>query len=606
MGQGWSIKDAWDDHNANHEYPLRWDPQLFGVVDDVRVFADLLGWNPRYQQVFSALPWETIAQEAVERFYARIQQIPELDRLIRERTTYDRMQVLLGEHLERLRDDPHDLKAITYAETVSLRHLARGIYGPQFQAAYALLMSEILNASRQGSTYTTWSEQDDAIFRRMVIEMFVMTATQVAFTSRHDGLTQLPNRDFTEERIQDWMSEGKPFTVIFADLNGFKPINDQYGHGTGDKVLQMVARRWRWRLHESDWIGRWGGDEFLIVCRDQRVSVSELVAQLRDALTVPIAVIPGHPLSVSASFGWAHYPQDGQDVDTLLQVADQALYAAKRARQSWLLNPIHPERSKAADGIAFVDEALRQDRVRVFYQPIIKAKSRTIWEWEALVRIEGADGVLYAPKDFLPAIAQHHLLRQLDDRVMRLVFQDMSEWHQHGWKGHVAVNLSYMDLRDPNLLALLESYHRQWPSVKPHALTFEILESALLVDMDPIKQTVAELDQRGYHFALDDFGTGFSSLVHLRELPIRQIKIDIQFVANWSTEPGRRLLQAILAFAKTLNVPTVAEGVENLEQRNALARWGVTAWQGYAISYPLPSRDVASWQPHFDDLMPDK
>ncbi|SMC05675.1 diguanylate cyclase (GGDEF) domain-containing protein [Sulfobacillus thermosulfidooxidans DSM 9293] len=606
MGHGWSIKDSWDDPNANHEYRLYSDPQLFGVVDDVLGFADLLGWDHHDQQVFNALPWDTIANEAVTRFYARIQQIPELDGFIRKRTTYDRMRALLWEHLQRLRDNPQDLKAITYAETVSLGHLSRGIYGPQFQAAYALLMREVLNASRQGRTHTTWSEQDDAIFRRMVIEMFIMSATQVAFTSRHDGLTQLPNRDFTEERIQDWMGEGTPFTVIFADLNGFKPINDQYGHGTGDKVLQIVARRWRQCLHQSDWIGRWGGDEFLIVCRDPHNSVSDLVATLRDALTVPIAVIPNHPLSVSASFGWAHFPQDGKDTDTLLQVADQSLYAAKRARQSWLLDPIHPAQFKAADGIAFVDEALRQDRVRVFYQPIIEAKSHTIWEWEALVRIEGSDGRLYAPKEFLPAIAQHHLLRKLDDRVMRLVFQDISHWHQHGWTGHVAINLSYMDLRDPSLLSLLASYHQQWPSVKPHALTFEILESALLVDMDPVKQTVSELDQRGYHFALDDFGTGFSSLVHLRELPIRQIKIDIQFVADWASIAGSRLLQALLAFAQTLHVPTVAEGVESLEQGRALARWGVTGWQGYAISYPLPAHEVVSWQLHFDDSMPDE
>ncbi|PSR26836.1 MAG: hypothetical protein C7B47_09600 [Sulfobacillus thermosulfidooxidans] len=116
MGHGWSIKDSWDDHNANHEYPLHWDPQLFGVVDDALMFADLLGWDHHDQQVFSALPWDAIAKEAVTRFYARIQQIPELDGFIRKRTTYDRMRALLWEHLQRLRDNPHDLKAITYAE----------------------------------------------------------------------------------------------------------------------------------------------------------------------------------------------------------------------------------------------------------------------------------------------------------------------------------------------------------------------------------------------------------------------------------------------------------------------------------------------------------
>jgi diguanylate cyclase (GGDEF)-like protein len=418
----------------------------------------------------------------------------------------------------------------------------------------------------------------------------------------HDALTGLPNRTLFLDRVAQAIRaahrEGHAVAVMIIDLDRFKDINDTLGHHLGDLVLQEVGHRLQENLRESDTIARLGGDEFaILVPKLDAVAAALLFTdRIRDALAEPFQ-IEGLTLEVEASIGIAQFPDHGMDCDTLIQHADLAMYVAKGGTQGFqVYSARYDQHSRSR--LALMGElrrAIEDRQLLLHYQPKVELATGRPVGVEALLRWRHRSGMLIPPGEFVPFAERTGLIRPLTLYVVEEALRQASEWRSAGLNLGVAVNLSARNVADPQMP---EDIHRallRW-DVPAAKLELEITESSLMAEPIRAMEVLTTLSRMGVALSLDDFGAGYSSLGSLKRLPVDEIKIDRSFVANMArSESDAMIVRSTIDLGHNLGLRVVAEGVETAQCWELLSGLRCDAAQGFFISRPMPSVDVASW-----------
>ncbi|NMO55229.1 EAL domain-containing protein [Actinoplanes sp. TBRC 11911] len=418
----------------------------------------------------------------------------------------------------------------------------------------------------------------------------------------HDALTGLPNRALLGTRLDHCLraEHGGPATgLLLIDLDRFKEINDTLGHHVGDEVLHQVGPRLTGALRETDTVARLGGDEFAVLLpgagtvRDA-VAVAE---SLRATLKAPFQ-LDQLTLHVEASVGVAVSGVHGRDTPTLFRRADVAMYHAKQTGQG--VSVYDP----AVDGnspqrlalLADLRRGLDDDELVLHYQPQAALADGTIRGAEALVRWQHPTRGLLAPDAFIPAAEHSGLIGPLTTRVLNLALARARRWLTDGHPLQISVNLSARSLLDDNLdreVAELLDAHQ----VPAELLTLEITESAVMVEPAFAAQILHRLRGRGIQISIDDFGAGYTSLAHLKDLPVDELKIDRSFVMAMADDRSSRLIvHSVVDLGHNLGLRTVAEGVETAEALSTLAGYGCDIAQGYHLSRPIPGDEFDRWR----------
>jgi len=428
---------------------------------------------------------------------------------------------------------------------------------------------------------------------------------QLSLMAHYDVLTGLPNRALFTDRFTQAIAHskrtGKQLAVCFLDLDDFKPVNDNHGHETGDKLLIEVAERITSCLREEDTVSRQGGDEFALLLNDiESIAQStQTMGRIHRSLAQPY-IIGNHPHKISASSGVTLYPSDDEDIDTLLRHADQAMYQAKLAGKNryQLYNQEEDQRTIQKHlQLKEMESALANNQFQLYYQPKVNMVTGTAFGAEALIRWIHPEKGLIPPLDFLPLIEGTELELKIGDWVISNALAQLKEWNQQGIQLEVSVNISSYHLLSDAFFANLEAALAQQPSIDPQCLQLEILESSALGDLNAITAVIEACSRAlGVKIALDDFGTGYSSLTHLRSLPVDTIKIDQSFVRDMLDDPSDyAIIDGVIGLSDSFNREVIAEGVETTSHGLMLLLMGCKQAQGYGIARPMPAANIPLW-----------
>ena len=417
-------------------------------------------------------------------------------------------------------------------------------------------------------------------------------AAQV-IAARRDSLTGLGNRLALDEQLAAGVT-GQARALLLVDLDHFKQINDNLGHGTGDRLLIEVARRLRRQLRPGDHAARLGGDEFVVLLADlprhgfERVALDR-ARQLLAALNVPF-LLDGLELPLEGSVGVSVDTGDGQDGEELLRRADVAMYQAKKHRNSVALHEPDQDSASSLQLLGQLQGGLRLGELEVHFQPVVDLATDAIAGTEALVRWRHPDRGLLSPGLFIPLVEQTSLILPLTLEVLDQAIAQTTAWRaQTGRNLTVGVNISPRCLLTPGLpAAVLELLALH--GLPAAALTLEVTESLAVDDFDAVEPVLDELRHAGVLLSLDDFGTGFSTLSALRRMTVHEVKVDRSFVSSAPTcAADRSIIEATLVLARGLGVPVVAEGIETPEQLELVRQLGCHRAQGYLLGRPQPA-----------------
>lgn len=425
---------------------------------------------------------------------------------------------------------------------------------------------------------------------------------QLTHMAYHDPLTGLPNRALMRDRLEHAMAKarrsGRTMALLFLDLDRFKNINDSLGHDVGDRLLVQVARRLKRCKREEDTLARLGGDEFTMLLEDLDGSeqLPNVAQKIRATLNDPFT-IDGREMYISSSTGISVYPGDGEDADTLLKHADTAMYRAKElGRDGYQF--FSGDMSERAHSRFELENALRlaleRDEFVLYYQPIIELASGRIAALEALLRWQRPNSALVEPAEFIAAGEDSGLAVAIGNWVLRAVCRQGCEWLNQGGVGvpRIMVNLSPRQFSQAGLSGdiarLLED------SGLPHAcLGLEITENLLLRDDIRVNNVLQRLRDMHIPVAIDDFGKGHAALAYLKRLAITTLKIDREFIREMNRDSNDvAIAEAVIAMGHKLGLRVVAEGVENAQTAQLLARIGCDLVQGYYYSAPVPAAEV--------------
>ncbi len=429
-----------------------------------------------------------------------------------------------------------------------------------------------------------------------------MTAEQrIEFLAHHDPLTGLPNRLLMQDRFEQAIAQahrnGNRVALLFLDLDGFKNVNDSLGYHCGDALLKEVAERLKQCVRDTDTVSRQGGDEFLIVLRDLPDAdvAAEIMIKLMEQLQQPF-VTDGHDIATSVSVGAAIFPDDGWDFETLLKKADMAMYRAKEAGRNTYRFFDEAMNADAVDHLQLLGglrRALERDEFTLHYQPQSDLASGNIIGVEALLRWQNPELGTVGPDRFIPVAEESGLIVPIGQWVLLEACRQAMAWQRAGLPAiAIAVNFSAVqfkrgDVEQSVKQALEES------GLPPTLLELELTESILVENVEGVLASLKRLKQLGVKLSIDDFGTGYSSLAYLKRFDIDRLKIDRTFVRDLATDPeDAAIVRAIIQMAHSLNLRTIAEGVETEEMLAQLRTFGCDEMQGYLLARPMPAADM--------------
>lgn len=474
---------------------------------------------------------------------------------------------------------------------------------------------EIWNRRKNGEVYAemlTISAVHDA---QGITQHYVALFSDISTSKRYeeqlqrmayyDSLTALPNRVLLADRLQQAMAQakrrGQLLAVLYLDLDGFKNINDTYGHDAGDKLLISLSERMKQTLREGDTLARIGGDEFVVILVDfENIDESKpIIDRLLLAAAQPV-YLNDMILQVSASLGVSFYPQSEEtDADLLMRQADQAMYQAKLAGKNrfHVFDTEHDLSIRSHnENLEHIRMAMRANEFVLFYQPKVNMRTGKVIGAEALIRWQHPQKGLLAPALFLPVIENHPLANELGEWVINTALSQMELWHTQGLDIPVSVNVGASQLSQENFVQRLQEILSQHPEVTPACIELEVLETSALENIRQAFKVIEECYKIGVEFALDDFGTGYSSLTYLKHLPVSLLKIDQSFVQDMLDDPDDlAILEGIIGLATAFRRKVIAEGVETVEHGEMLLQLGCDLAQGYAIARPMPADQLPQW-----------
>lgn len=417
--------------------------------------------------------------------------------------------------------------------------------------------------------------------------------------TNYDQVTQLPNRHLFNNYLQDELAKAqhcnKTFSLLLIDLDGFKSVNDSFGHEKGDELLQLAADRILCLINKSGFVARISGDEFAVILHDMSSGnrIEMLIDQLLKQLAEPYQ-LDEQQAYISASIGVAVYPGDAESASSLLQNAVQAMYSAKKRRNcfSYFTDSMQEQAQKRQLLIAEMHVALRAEQFKLYYQPIVDVKSGQISKAEALIRWFHPNLGMVSPADFIPLAEDTGLIIPLGEYIYNQVIIQLCEWRSlFGSSFQISVNKSPVQFQQVNK-------GRDWidllkkENISGLNLLVEITEGVLMDNNAEVIQRLQQFKAYGIQVAVDDFGTGYSSLSYLNKFQVDYIKIDRSFIRDLNLSPSNQTLcEAMISMAHKLNIKVVAEGVETKEQLTILKKMNCDYVQGFLFSPPVPAKE---------------
>lgn len=486
------------------------------------------------------------------------------------------------------------MKAAQFPMQVHMHH--QGVNGSWLAVLVSVVALSILGITLLVSMFDARLQARTALLASSLAE----ANRELAQLALHDTLTRLPNRVLLEDRLDQAINkadrEGKLFALLFMDLDGFKAVNDAYGHDTGDKLLIAVTERLEQPLKGQYTLARIGGDEFVLLAEiDTPNDAASLASALVHAIDQPFS-LELYDLVVTLSVGVAIYPHDGKNQRELMFNADAAMYHTKHMGRNGYhffqpsMNTLAQKQLQLMNDLWL---ALDRQELHLVYQPKFQAPVGPIVGFEALLRWQHPSQGLLSPDQFLPLAEKSGLIIPIGNWVIDEACRQLRVWHLEGhteWS--MAVNLSTLQFEQPQLVETVMSSlarHR----IPPHTLILEVTETTAMNNPDESVRVLTELTQAGVKASIDDFGTGYSSLLYLKKLPACELKIDRAFVKDLNgAGDDATIVSAIVALAKTLNLKVVAEGVETQEQQTFLTELGCNTLQGYLLGKPVSAQTI--------------
>lgn len=415
---------------------------------------------------------------------------------------------------------------------------------------------------------------------------------QIPVLTHTDALTGLGNRQRMKDKVDRLAAsradDPAPFTIGIANLDGFKPINDLFGHGAGDTILAQVAHRLRACMPEGATVVRLENDEFAFILPlvfDER-GARRIARLLKDVLSAPFD-LSGRTARLTASFGFAVYPFAGDEFDALMAAAETALYRAKRRGRGQITVYSH-EIAEELRRATQLEQALRRaiiaEQVETFFQPIVQLDDGAVMGFEALARWHDDELGFVPPDVFIPLAEERGFIDSLTDLLLKQAARAALGWPEHFF---LSFNLSSAQLVDPSTSDAILSIIRR-VGLHPARLEIEITETAMMSDPEMARSIIDELRAAGVRVSLDDFGTGQSSLGRLRDFTFDKVKVDRAFVSEITRDrPSEHIVRAILTMCEGLDLKVVAEGIEEVEQAEKLIELGCGLGQGYLYGRPM-------------------
>ncbi|WP_454845585.1 putative bifunctional diguanylate cyclase/phosphodiesterase [Pseudomonas farris] len=502
------------------------------------------------------------------------------------------------------------------------RLLNSGLHSADFFAAMwrtialgNIWKGEICNRAKDGSLYWVDSTMvpvlDDAtghVHRYLSIRFDISEKRQLLQSLQwrvgHDVLTGLPNRAFLSDLLDQALEfsrhENIPLAVCMLDLDGFKAVNDGYGHASGDMLLVEVAKRLRDIVRGEDVVARLAGDEFVLVLRYVR-DLTELRAALNrvlGAISAPYT-LHGKDINVFASIGVTLFPHDNEDAETLLRHADQAMYVAKQSGRNrfHLFDVSRDQEVKAThQTVERVRQALVAGELRLHFQPKVNMRRGVVVGFEALLRWEHPQNGMVPPREFLPLVEDTDLIIDIGEWVMDQVLSQLHRWQQAGQGWPISINIAARHFQRADFVDRLRQVLARHAQVAPQMLDLEIVESVAIENIQHVSACLQACQALGVQFSLGDFGTGYSSLSYLKRLRTQTIKIDKSFVRDiLNDRDDLALTTAVIGLARAFGRQVIAEGLESVEHGELLLQLGCEVAQGYFIARPMPPGEVPDW-----------
>jgi diguanylate cyclase (GGDEF)-like protein/PAS domain S-box-containing protein len=502
------------------------------------------------------------------------------------------------------------------------RMLNSGLHSAEFFAGLwrtialgSVWKGEICNRAKDGSLY--WVEStmvpvlDDAtgkVDRYLSIRFDISEKRQLLHSLQwrvgHDVLTGLPNRaflsDLLDQALEFSRQENIPLAVCMLDLDGFKAVNDGYGHASGDLLLVEVAKRLRSIVRGEDVVARLAGDEFVLVLRYVR-DLPELRAALNRVLGATSApyTLHGKELNVFASIGVTLFPHDNEDAETLLRHADQAMYLAKQGGRNrfHLFDVIRDREVKVThQTIERVRQALLAGELRLHFLPRVNMRRGEVVGFQAVLRWEHPQDGMVPSRNFLPLVEETDLIIDIGEWVMDQVLSQLHHWQRAGQGWPVSINIAARHFQRADFVDRLGEMLARHAGVAPQMLDLEIVESVAVENIQHVSTCLQACQALGVQFSLGDFGTGYSSLSYLKRLRTQAIKIDKSFVRDiLHDRDDLALTTAIIGLARAFGRQVIAEGLDSIEQGELLLRLGCDVAQGHCIARPMPPEEVTGW-----------
>jgi diguanylate cyclase (GGDEF)-like protein len=427
---------------------------------------------------------------------------------------------------------------------------------------------------------------------------------RIVHMAHHDTLTGLPNRSLIADRLQqavlDAERTGQSVLVAFIDLDSFKLVNDTMGHNAGDELLKVVAGRMVDCVRRNDTVGRFGGDEFVLVLPhvdDNASALVPLLDKILAAVVEPI-MLEGQKMQVSCSIGVSLYPRDGRDADTLMMHADMAMYRAKESGKNNCQFYTHEMNIGLEEKMTLMDglrKALAGQQLRLAYQPKVDLATGRIFGVEALLRWQHPERGAVSPDQFIPLAEECGMILPIGEWVLREACSQARAWQDAGLEPiSISVNVSPRQFDDSHLVRrVADALHES--GLSPQWLELEVTESMVMRDVAQSVAKMRELEAMGIALSIDDFGTGYSSLAALKSFPISRLKIDKSFVRDLaSSEDDQAIARAIISLSHQLHMRVIAEGVETEQQRSFLLQNGCDEVQGYLYGKPVAPQEIAA------------
>ena len=468
------------------------------------------------------------------------------------------------------------------------------------------IFSFAANAVYRGES--TYLYGHDITARKDAEKELIRLKNQAVELAIHDSLTGLPNRLLLKDRLAQSLAQcardQRKLALLMVDLDNFKTINDSLGHAVGDRVLVQVGAVLRETVRASDTVCRWGGDEMVVVLNDlaDRDIVPGLCRKLA-AVTQERSAASGLTTPVTLSIGYAVFPDDATEPELLMQQADHALYQAKEDGRNCFREfkgfDQEDGGERKPDLLLRLGTAVEQGGIEVYYQPLVDSASGLPVGMEALARWNDAKYGWVPPDEFIPLAEDKGLINRLGARVIELSLDQLRACRAAGQEITVSINLARAQLLNPDLpRVLLDAVRAR--GLAPETIILEVTERQSLFEHRVSHQNMEALAAAGFRLSLDDFGSGYSSLDLVGELPFRELKIHRGLVRRIETPKGRRIVQAIVEMTKSLNLVTVAEGVETEAMVTILREIGVNKIQGYFYARPMAPAALPAYFNQFD------